>query len=182
MEARFEDKARDSSDDPLSVDKQSIVSIPPPPPASSASARSVMQANRGTDTRPEIKLRSALHRLGYRFRKHASPLDDLRCRADIVFPRERVAVFVDGCFWHSCPDHAVLPRTNHAYWTAKLQRNAQRDARNNARLREAGWAPVRVWEHEALDDALDVVVTTLHCRKKQFHSERLETVWRDAQI
>jgi DNA mismatch endonuclease (patch repair protein) len=100
-----------------------------------------------------MAIRSALHQQGLRFRKHAIPLKGLRCRADIVFPRERVAVFVDGCFWHGCPEHGRRPKTNPAYWDAKIARNAQRDSRNNALLQEAGWEVVRVWEHEPVETA-----------------------------
>jgi len=107
-----------------------------------------MQGNRGKDTRPEIALRSALHRRGLRFFKNRRPLPDVRCRADIVFPGARVAVFVDGCFWHRCPVHGVSPTANRAYWHAKLDRNVARDRRNDGVLAEAGWRVVRVWEHD----------------------------------
>src|SRR4051794_10611396 len=105
-----------------------------------------MQGNRGRDTRPEIAVRSALHRRGLRFRKHRRPIADIRCEADIVFPRERIAVFVDGCFWHGCPRHGRVPRTNRDYWEVKLAANVRRDQLNTARLEQAGWAVVRVWE------------------------------------
>jgi DNA mismatch endonuclease (patch repair protein) len=107
-----------------------------------------MQGNRAEDTRPEVALRSAVHALGLRFRKHVAPVRGLRCRADLVFARQRVAVFVDGCFWHGCPEHGVSPRTNSSYWQAKLGGNVERDRRNDAALAEAGWTVVRVWEHE----------------------------------
>jgi DNA mismatch endonuclease (patch repair protein) len=107
-----------------------------------------MQGNRARDTRPEVAVRSAVHALGLRFRKHVAPLSGLRCRADLVFARQRVAVFVDGCFWHGCPEHGVLPTTNASYWQAKLGGNLDRDRRNDAALAAAGWTVVRVWEHE----------------------------------
>jgi DNA mismatch endonuclease (patch repair protein) len=107
-----------------------------------------MQGNRAEDTRPEVAVRSAVHALGLRFRKHVAPVRGLRCRADLVFARQRVAVFVDGCFWHGCPEHGVSPRTNSSYWQAKLGGNVDRDRRNDAVLGEAGWTVVRVWEHE----------------------------------
>lgn len=107
-----------------------------------------MQGNRGYDTRHEVALRSVLHRRGLRFRKNAAPVHGLRCRADIVFPSARVAVFCDGCFWHRCPDHGRPPRANAPYWRAKLDRNVQRDRQNDADLAAAGWRVLRVWEHE----------------------------------
>jgi DNA mismatch endonuclease (patch repair protein) len=75
----------------------------------------------------------------------------------VVFPRERVAVFIDGCFWHQCPDHGLRPRTNSAYWDAKIARNVERDARNNAALTDAGWIVVRIWEHEAVAAAASAI-------------------------
>jgi DNA mismatch endonuclease (patch repair protein) len=82
-----------------------------------------------------------------------TPVPGLRCSADIVFPREQVAVFVDGCFWHRCPTHGLRPRSNRSYWDAKIGRNVERDERNNAALADAGWVVVRIWEHEAVDQA-----------------------------
>jgi DNA mismatch endonuclease (patch repair protein) len=114
-----------------------------------------MQGNRKRDTRPELALRSELHRRGFRYRIDAKPLDGLRCRADIVFRRQMVAVFVDGCFWHGCPRHGTSPRTNPSYWSAKIARNVERDRRNDAELSAAGWAVVRIWEHEAPTRAAD---------------------------
>lgn len=107
-----------------------------------------MIGNRGRDTRPERLIRSLLHQSGLRFRKHARPERGLRCQADIVFPREKVAVFVDGCFWHGCPDHGRLPKKNSSYWADKIARNVARDQRNSEVLAEAGWLVLRYWEHE----------------------------------
>lgn len=108
-----------------------------------------MRGNRGSDTRPEVALRSELHRRGLRFRKGVVPPGSgARCRADVVFISARVAVFVDGCFWHRCPDHGTRPRTNVGYWRAKLDRNVERDRANDAALAAARWRVVRVWEHE----------------------------------
>src|SRR4051794_31087677 len=108
--------------------------LPPAPAPSSAAARAVMLANRGAETGPEVALRSALHRRGLRFRKHVQPIASLRCRADVVFPGAKVAVFVDGCFWHRCPIHATFPKANAAWWKAKLDETHQRDRRNDAVL------------------------------------------------
>src|SRR5687768_8666779 len=108
-----------------------------PPIPTSAAASAVMRANRKSDTRPETRLRSALHARGLRFRKHL-PIDaaGLRVRPDIVFPRVRLAVFVDGCFWHSCPIHGTNPRGNSSYWSPKLKSNVRRDALVDERLRQ----------------------------------------------
>lgn len=111
-----------------------------------------MRGNRSTDTRPEASLRSAVHRLGLRFRKNARPAEGLP-RVDLLFTRVRLAVFVDGCFWHRCPDHGVSPRTNSDYWAAKLDRNVERDRRNDRELTRCGWAVLRIWEHEDIDEA-----------------------------
>jgi DNA mismatch endonuclease (patch repair protein) len=115
-----------------------------------------MRANRRRDTRAEIKLRSELHRRGLRFRVDQAAHTGFP-RADIVFPRARVAVFVDGCFWHSCPTHGVAPKTNPDYWRIKLARNAARDRRNDEKLCNAGWHVIRIWEHESPSDAADKV-------------------------
>jgi DNA mismatch endonuclease (patch repair protein) len=123
-----------------------------------------MRGNRGTDTRPEIVLRSALHRIGLRFRKHVAPIPAVRCRADVVFRRQRVAVFVDGCFWHQCPQHGVRPETNKGYWAEKLRRNVERDRRNEAELEAHGWTVIRVWEHDDPLDAAHRIAETV--RKK----------------
>jgi DNA mismatch endonuclease (patch repair protein) len=108
-----------------------------------------MKGNRRADTRPEIALRSELHRRGLRFRKEVAlrPSRRLR-RIDIVFPGVRLAVFLDGCFWHRCAEHGNRPRANTGYWSVKLARNVARDAEINAELAAAGWAVIRVWEHE----------------------------------
>ena len=107
-----------------------------------------MRGNKGRDTRPEMALRSAVHALGLRYRVGIRPLPGLRRTADMVFPRARVAVFLDGCFWHGCPDHCRPARRNAAFWQDKIAGNVARDADTDARLREAGWSVIRVWEHE----------------------------------
>jgi DNA mismatch endonuclease (patch repair protein) len=112
-----------------------------------------MQRTRRRNTTPELAVRRLLHAHGFRYRVDRAPLPGLRRRADIVFPRERVAVFVDGCFWHSCPIHATRPKANSAWWAAKLAANAERDRDTDRRLEEAGWIVVRAWEHE---DAAEV--------------------------
>ncbi len=108
---------------------------------------------RSRDTAPELALRSAVHRLGLRYRVAARPVASVRRTADLVFSRARVAVFLDGCYWHRCPDHYVPPSTNPGYWHTKIDGNAARDRDTDARLAGAGWAVVRVWEHEDSDEA-----------------------------
>lgn len=122
-----------------------------------------MQANRRSNTKPEVVLRSALHRLGYRYRKDFRLVLEggVKVRPDIVFTARKVAVFVDGCFWHVCPDHGRQPTTNEWYWTPKLRRNMERDQAINTALGAAGWRVVRVWEHEPLAAAVEAVVTAL---------------------
>ncbi len=107
-----------------------------------------MQDQLARDTQPELALRRLLHASGLRYRVDRAPLPGLRRRADIVFGPTKVAVFVDGCFWHGCPQHGTSPRTNSAYWSAKLQRNRARDLDTDAQLTGAGWLVVRAWEHE----------------------------------
>ncbi|HVF74113.1 MAG TPA: DNA mismatch endonuclease Vsr [Acidimicrobiales bacterium] len=107
-----------------------------------------MSRQRRHDTTPERLLRSLLHRRGLRYRLHRRPVPGLRRQADLVFVGPRVAVFVDGCFWHCCPEHATSPKANGAWWAAKLARNVERDRETDQRLAAAGWRVVRVWEHE----------------------------------
>lgn len=116
--------------------------------ASSAATRSAMRANRGRDTAPELRIRSLLHREGLRYRVSARPLPRVRRTADLVFSRARVAVFVDGCFWHGCPDHCRPARTNSDFWRTKIDGNRARDAQTDQLLAEAGWRAIRIWEHE----------------------------------
>ena len=116
-----------------------------------------MQTTRQRDTRAELLLRRELHRRGRRFRVDLAPLPGLRRRADIVFTRQRVAVYVDGCFWHACPEHGTMPRHNRQWWASKLEANERRDRDTDRRLREAGWQVIRIWEHSGAVDAADEV-------------------------
>ena len=116
--------------------------------ASSPAVRAVMRGNRGRDTRPELAVRSAAHALGLRYRVGVSPLPGVRRTADLVFPKAKVAVFVDGCFWHGCPDHYRPARRNSEFWATKIEGNIARDADTDSHLTRAGWRVIRVWEHE----------------------------------
>jgi DNA mismatch endonuclease (patch repair protein) len=110
-----------------------------------------MQSNRRTGTKPERALASELHRRGLRFRRDVYWTDaaaDVRTYIDIAFPRQRVAVFSDGCVWHGCPCRPFSPRANRNYWVGKIARNVARDRRADAALMAAGWSVIRVWEHE----------------------------------
>lgn len=123
--------------------------VPYPEPRDAAATK-VGKGNRRTDTKPEVALRSELHRRGLRFRKdHPIRVEGRRpIRPDVVFTRARVAVFVDGCFWHGCPEHQVVPKSNPDYWIPKLRRNVERDREASAILAAAGWTVLRFWEHE----------------------------------
>jgi DNA mismatch endonuclease (patch repair protein) len=100
------------------------------------------------DTGPELKIRSILHRLGFRYRVDYQPIKGIRRRADVAFIGPRVTVFVDGCFWHGCPEHGTWPKANSKFWRNKIETNKKRDAETTKLLEKAGWKVVRVWEHE----------------------------------
>jgi DNA (cytosine-5)-methyltransferase 1 len=133
------------------------------PSASSELIRTRMSTTKQRDTGPELALRSELHRLGLRYFVDR-PIDGTRRRADIVFPGPRVAVYVDGCFWHSCPAHGTVPKENRDWWIAKLKANRRRDEDTDARLHAAGWIVLRFWEHEAPTTAADVVLKSVRSR------------------
>lgn len=117
-----------------------------------------MAAIRRRDTKPEVKLRSALHRLGYRFRKdHPIRVEGKLIRPDVAFTKRRVAVFIDGCFWHSCPEHGRRPSVNGEYWSPKLEGNVKRDHSQTAALQSAGWTVLRFWEHETIEITLETI-------------------------
>lgn len=114
--------------------------------ASSPGVRACMQSNKGRDTKPEVALRSAVHALGLRYRVGVRPLMQVRRTADLVFMKAKVAVFLDGCFWHGCPEHHTVAVTNARFWADKVEANRTRDRDTDRRLAEAGWLSVRVWE------------------------------------
>jgi DNA mismatch endonuclease, patch repair protein len=120
-----------------------------------------MQNQRRRDTAVELEIRRRLHALGYRFRVDFRPEPSLRVRGDLVFTRKRVVVFVDGCFWHGCPDHSTRPKNNADWWAQKLAANMGRDLRNTVALQQFGWTVVRVWEHERPDEAVAAIRSRL---------------------
>ena len=111
-----------------------------------------MQGNRGRDTAAELAVRRIVHGLGLRYRVNARPEPDLRRTADLVFTRAKVAVFIDGCYWHGCPLHFRVPASNSEYWDAKISRNRVRDGETTELLAAKGWTVLRYWEHERPDD------------------------------
>lgn len=121
-----------------------------------------MSAIRSKNTKPEITLRKALWAKGLRYRIHYGPE-----KIDIAFPSLKVAIFVDGCFWHSCPIHSHIPKSNVSYWKPKLERNVERDKKKNARLRNSGWTVTRFWEHDLEDLAvvLDKITEALDAKR-----------------
>lgn len=135
--------------------------------ASSSRARSVMIGNRSRDTKPELALRKAVHALGLRYRVGTRPMPGIRRTADIVFTRARVAVFVDGCFWHGCPIHYVASLSNTEYWNPKIQRNIERDRETDNLLRAGGWEVMRIWEHESPEAAAVKVQQLVRSEKSQ---------------
>jgi len=141
-------------------------SLPPPPSASSEAVRAVMRGNRRRDSRPELALRSELHARGLRYRVDFKVGSGRSApRPDIAFIRVRVAVFVDGCFWHGCHEHGVAPSVNRGYWRAKFALNKARDARDTDVLTQAGWVVIRVWEHEAAANAASLVQRVVEARR-----------------
>lgn len=123
-----------------------------------------MQANRSRDTKPELAVRRAAHALGLRYRVAARPVPTLRRTADMVFRRARVAVFVDGCFWHGCLEHRTTAVTNRSFWTEKIDSNRARDRDTDAKLADAGWTALRVWEHEDPHEAALRILTVVRRR------------------
>ncbi len=121
-----------------------------------------MLGNVRRDTTPELAVRRELHRRGLRYRvDYPLPMAPRR-RADIVFTRQRIAVYIDGCFWHGCPEHGTSPTRNSDYWRPKLQRNMARDVETTLMLTQAGWTVLRFWEHQppmAVADAIEQLVT-----------------------
>ncbi|TFD91226.1 very short patch repair endonuclease [Cryobacterium serini] len=125
--------------------------------ATTPATRRSMQGNKARDTSPELAVRRLLHAKGLRYRVNVRPLPDLRRTADIVFTKQKIAVLIDGCFWHGCPEHYTRPAANREFWDAKVNRNRERDADTDRELEKAGWTVVRFWEHEAPTDVAESI-------------------------
>jgi DNA mismatch endonuclease (patch repair protein) len=133
--------------------------------ATSKATRKSMQSNRGRDTAPELAVRRLLHAQGFRYRVNYRPEPGLRRTADIVFTKQKIAVFIDGCFWHGCPEHYQRPASNQEYWDAKVTANRMRDFATTNQLRSQGWTVLRYWEHcDALVVAMEIGSELGRCR------------------
>ncbi|MFD8568243.1 very short patch repair endonuclease [Streptomyces sp. NPDC059639] len=137
--------------------------------ASSAARRRNMQAIRSRDTKPELLVRRLVHAQGLRYRVVSKPLPDLRRTADLVFRPVKVAVFIDGCYWHGCPEHYVPPKTNSGYWSDKVVRNMARDRDTDQHLEDAGWLVLRFWEHEPSEECASRITAEVTKRRETLH-------------
>lgn len=138
--------------------------------ASSPAARRTMQKNRGRDTHPERKIRSELHRRGLRYRVNQKVPGMPRRTMDVSWPALRIAVFVDGCFWHGCPSHGTAPKAHADFWAKKIQGNRLRDSETTAHLANLGWLVLRFWEHDDPVHVADVIASSVADRRN--HSAR----------
>ncbi|WP_433410707.1 very short patch repair endonuclease [Saccharomonospora azurea] len=120
-----------------------------------------MRGNRSKDTRPERRLRTLLHQRGFRYRVSVRPVPELRRTADIVFVKAKVAIFVDGCYWHGCPEHYRAAKRNSQFWSTKIEANKRRDTETNRELRKRGWTVFRYWEHEDPGEIVEQVTRVL---------------------
>ncbi|HKZ24172.1 MAG TPA: very short patch repair endonuclease [Acidimicrobiia bacterium] len=135
----------------------------PPPSSQEVAAR--MRVTRQKDTPAELALRRELHRRGLRYRVDSSASSATRARPDLSFPTERIAIFIDGCFWHSCPEHTTRPAANREWWEKKLAANIERDRRHDRELEATGWLVLRFWEHEDAINAADRVQAAVLSRR-----------------
>lgn len=134
--------------------------------ASSSAVRAVMKANKSRDTKPEKLLRSKLHQMGLRFRVSARPIPDLRRTADIVFSKAKLAIFVDGCYWHGCPEHyRPAKNQNVNFWNQKIESNRTRDKNTDLELRKHGWTVIRVWEHADPQECAEAIAAAVKERR-----------------
>jgi DNA mismatch endonuclease (patch repair protein) len=124
-----------------------------------------MASVRSRDTKPELALRKELHARGLRFRVDRPVLGSVRRRPDIIFSGPKVAVYVDGCFWHACPLHGTWPKANASFWREKLEANRERDRSTDCLMSEAGWYVERVWEHECPSEAADRIQEAIDRRR-----------------
>jgi len=126
-----------------------------------------MSATGQRDTPPELEIRRRLFKKGLRYRVDYPVMAKPRRRGDIVFPRLKLAIFVDGCFWHGCPIHGTWPKSNADFWRKKIEANQARDIDTNERLREQGWLVLRFWEHESPDEVVDRIIDVVEERKSE---------------
>jgi len=144
---------------------EQVGTVPEIPTDVDPATRARMQRVARRDTKPELAVRRILHAHGFRYFVDRSPMKGMRSRADLVFPRPRVAVFVDGCFWHSCPTHATTPARNREWWAEKLAENVSRDRRVDQQLIEHGWLSVRIWEHVQPETAAAEIEQVIRARR-----------------
>jgi DNA mismatch endonuclease (patch repair protein) len=140
---------------PLAMGAERLVIVDPIPSSAKVSARMARHPRR--DTLPELAVRRALHRRGLRYRVDVRPDPAIRRRADVVFMRARVAVFIDGCYWHGCPTHCRPSGRNVDWWRGKIDSNRRRDAGTDAMLAETGWTVIRAWAHDDPESVADSV-------------------------
>ena len=146
--------------------------VPAHPGSTGEAVSRRMSTLRRKDNEAELAVRRLLHAAGYRYRVHY-PVPGLPRRTiDIAFTRAKVAVFIDGCFWHGCPEHGSQPRSNAEWWATKLAANAARDAETSAALEHSGWLVVRAWEHAKPTEVLDAVARALRSRAETGACER----------
>jgi DNA mismatch endonuclease (patch repair protein) len=134
-----------------------------------------MLSNRGRDTKVELRVRSALHAAGLRYRLQVKVPGSTRRTIDVAFPKQRVAVFLDGCFWHGCPIHHTVSKTNAGFWADKVATNRERDRDTDRLLREAGWVSLRFWEHDDVEVVVESVSASVAGRRTGSASARPET-------
>lgn len=139
------------------------------PRSHSPATRNVMKANKGADTGPELLLRSFVHKAGLRYAINVRPEEDINTRADLVFRLAKVAVYVHGCFWHGCPKHYVLPKSNKRYWAEKVRRNRERDQETKRLLSNRGWRVLVFWEHQSPEVCGARVIQTVLNRRGTYH-------------
>ena len=157
-----------------------MTELPYPKPINALSTKK-MRANRRADTKPEMQIRSLLHRQGLRFRKdYLIRLPSGRnVHADIAFTKSRIAVFIDGCFWHSCPVHGTIPKSNKDYWHPKLMSNVKRDKAINCELRNANWKVIRLWTHVPPEKAVNTIIEAVHHSRSCHSHSSISLIKRD---
>lgn len=138
------------------------------PKPSSSAAKSRMEAAKPKNTLPEIKLQTALAELGINFETDVKPIEDLHRRADVLIREGKIAIFVDGCFWHGCPIHGTQAKANAEFWADKIKRNQERDLDTNEHLEAAGWTVIRIWEHEDPNDAAKQIADIIKEKKSKY--------------